>query len=107
MSTALVLARMQTLPETVGQAWSTKNFRKKQKRATRIFVLRDGQEAAAKLRISGKLLRTGVQPGIDLGVHGTEGGLEFRCVALRIVHQKTRINTEETREQRARAVREM
>ena len=70
MSTALLLARMQNFSETIRQTGSAKNFHEQQKRAARIFVLRDDQKTAAKLRIGGELFRAGVEPGIDLGVDG-------------------------------------
>jgi hypothetical protein len=107
MTTALMLARMQNLPETFRQTRSAKNFREEQKCAARVFVLRDYQEAAAEFRIGGKLFGAGVEPGIDLGVDGTERGLQFWRVAFRVVDEKTWIDAEETRQQRARAVREV
>src|SRR5271154_5270411 len=107
MPTALFLARMQNFPETIRQARRAKNFSEQQKRPARIFVFRDHQKTAAKLRIGGELFRTGVEPGIDLGVDRAESGLQLRRVAFRIVHQKTRIDAEETREQRTSPVREV
>ncbi len=75
MSTALMLGRMQNFAETFGKTRRAKNFRKEQKRAARILMFRDRQKAAAKLRIGGKLLGAGVEPGIDLGVDGAQRGL--------------------------------
>src|SRR5580658_7733698 len=107
MSTALRLARMQNFSQPFRQTWRAKYLRKEQKRLARIIVSRDRQETAAQFRIGGKLFRAGVEPRIDLGVHRTKRGLQLRRVAFRIVHQKTRIDAEEARQQRARAVREM
>src|SRR5580704_4997619 len=107
MTTALMLTRMQNFSETIRQSRRAKNLRKEQKCPARIFILRDDQEATAELRIGGKLFRAGVEPRVDLGVDRAERGLQLRRVALRIVHQKTGINAEETRQQRARAVRQV
>jgi hypothetical protein len=107
MSTALMLGRMQNLPETIRQARRAKNLRKEQKRPARIFVLRNRQEAAAKLRIAGKLFGSSEKPGVNLGVNDTQRRLQLRRIAFRIVHQKTGIDAEETGQQRARAVREV
>jgi hypothetical protein len=107
MSTALLLGRMQNFPEPLGKSGRAKNFRKEQKRPARIFVLRDRQEAAAKLRISGKLFGGSEKPGVNLGVNDTQRGLQLRRIAFRVVHQKTRIDAKETGQQRARAVREV
>src|SRR5271165_1220446 len=107
MTTALLLARMQNFSETIGQTRRAKNLSEEQKRPPRIFVLRDHQETAAKLRIGGKLFRAAVEPGIDLGVDRSQRGLQLRRITLRIVHQESRIDAEETRQQRACAVREV
>ena len=107
MATALLLARMQNFPETIRQTRRTKNFREKQERAARIFMLCDGQEATAKLRVGGKLFGAGEEPGIDLGIDGAERRLQLWRVALRVVHQKTGVDTEETRKKSARTVREV
>ncbi len=107
MPTALLLARMQNFAETIRQTRRAKNLRKEQQRPAGIFVFRNDQETTPEIRIGGKLFRTGKQPGIDLGVHGAKSGLQLRRVALRIVHQKSRIDAEETRQKRARAVREV
>src|SRR5271163_3490013 len=107
MPTALVLVRMQNFSETICQTRRAKNLREQQKRAARIFVFRDHQKTAAKLRIGSELFRAGVEPGIDLGVDGAERGLKLRRVAFRIVHQKAWIDPKETREQRPRAVRKV
>ena len=102
-----MLARMQNFSQPICQTWRAKYLRKEQKRPARIIVSRDRQETAAQFRIGGKLFRAGVEPRIDLGVHNPKRGLQLRRVAFRIVHQKTWIDAEETREQRARAVRQM
>src|SRR5579864_157323 len=107
MSAAVLLARMQNLSETFGQTRSTKNLRQEQKDTSRIFVFRDGQKGAAEFGIGGKLFGAGIEPGIDFGVNGAQCGLQLGRVAFRIVHQETWIDAEESRQQRARAVREV
>ena len=104
MSTAVVLRRMQNLAEPFGETGRAENFRKQQKSATRIFDFRDDQEGAAEFRVGGKLLSAGVEPGIDLGVDDAERRLQLGRVAFRVVHEKTGVDAEETREERARAM---
>src|SRR5690348_892530 len=60
-----------------------------------------------KFPVGSKLLGRGVQPGIHLGVDNPERRLQLRGVAFRIVHKKTRIHTEKTRQKRACAVRKV
>jgi hypothetical protein len=107
MTTVRMLARMQNLPETICQTGRAKNLGEEQQRPARIFVLRDGQKPTAKLRISGKLFRAGVQPGINLGVDSPERGLQLGRVAFRIIDQESGIHAEELREKRTRTVREV
>jgi hypothetical protein len=107
MPTALMRSRMHNFSEPLREAGRAKNFREQQKRAARVFVFRDHQKTATKLWIGGKLFGAGVQPGIDLGVDGAQRGLQLRRVTFRIVHQKAGIDAEETRQQSARAVREV
>src|SRR5580700_8612232 len=98
---------MQNFSQAIRQTWRAKNFRKEQKRLARILMSGDGQKTAAQFRIGGKLFGAGIEPRVDLGVHSTERGLQLRRVAFRVVHQKTWIDAEEARQQRARAMREM
>jgi len=92
----LLLGRMQNFAEPLGKPGRAKNFRKKQKRPARIFVLCDRQEAAAEFRIASKLFGGSEKPGVNLGVNDTQRRLQLRRIAFRIVHQKTRIDAEET-----------
>jgi hypothetical protein len=98
---------MQNFPELFRQARRAKNLRKEQKRLTRIFMLRDGQEGTTKIRIGGKLFHTGIQPGIYLCVDGAKSRLQLGRVAFWIVNQKTGIYAEEPRQERPRAVRQV
>src|ERR1700722_5036511 len=107
MSTALMFGRMHSPPEPLGKTRRAKNLRKEQERPARIFILRNRQKAAAEFRVGGKLFGGGVKPGVNLGVDDAQRRLQLWRVAFRIVHQKTWINAEEPRQQRARAVREM
>src|SRR5580704_4227364 len=107
MATALMFGRMQNLPEPLGKTRRAKNLRKEQKGPAGIFVVRDRQKAAAKLRIGGKLFGGSIKPGVNLGVDDAQRRLQLRRVAFRIVHQKTGIDAEEARQQSARAVREV
>ncbi len=68
-------------------------------------MLRDGKKRTLKDRIGRELLGAGKKPGIDFRVHGTQFRLQSRRIALRIVHQKTWIDAEESRQQLARGVR--
>src|SRR4029077_15485680 len=51
LPTPLMLTRMQTSPEPIRQTGRAKNLRQEQKRPARIFVFRNHQKTAAKLRI--------------------------------------------------------
>src|SRR5580704_5546811 len=98
---------MQNLLEAIRQTGRAKDLCEQQERAARVFVLRDDQKATAKLRISGKLFRAGVEPGIDLRVDRPQRGLQLWRVAFRIIDQESRVDAKELRQKRTRTVREV
>ena len=70
-------------------------------------MFRDGEKRLLQSWISRELLGSGEKPGIDFRVNGPQLRLEPRGVAFRIVHQKSWIHAEESRQQFARCVRQM
>ena len=97
----------QDFAESVGQTRGTKNFRKEQKRLPRIRDFRDRQKRFAEIRVGRKLFDAGVEPAVHFCVGGSQVGLQPERISFRIVHQKARINAEETRQQLARCLRQM
>ncbi len=70
-------------------------------------MLRDSEKRTLKDRIGRELLGAGKKPGIDFRIDRTQFRLKSRRVALRIVHQKSWIDAEESRQEFARCVRQM
>ena len=96
LTSIMMIAMVQNFSETLGQVRRSDNFRQEQNRAARIFVLRDGQKRALESRIGRELFGAGKKPGINLCVNGAQFGLKPRRVAFRVIHQKSRVNAEET-----------
>src|ERR1700746_328117 len=59
----------------------------------------------ADLRVARESLRTLQQPDINLAFYGSQVRSQFRVITLRVIHQKTRMNLEKLRQQRARRLR--
>src|SRR5258708_33559515 len=70
-------------------------------------MFRNGQKPALKRRISCELFGAGKKPGIHFRVDSAQFRLQPRRVASRVVHQKTRIDAEESRQQFAGRVRQV
>src|SRR5258708_5066220 len=107
LSPVLMIAWMQNFSEALGQVRCPENFRQKQNRPARVFMLRDGQKCALKHGISRELFGAGKKPGIDFRVDRAQFRLKTWRIAFRVVHQKTWINAEESRQQFARCVCQM
>ena len=107
LSPVLMIAVVQDFSEALGQIGRPENFRQEQHRPARVFMLRDIEKRTLKERIGRKLFGTGKKPGIDFRVDRTQFRLKSRGIALRIVHQETWIDAEESRQQVACCVCEM
>jgi hypothetical protein len=107
LSPVLMIARMHDFSEALGQIGRPENFRQEQNGPARVFMLRDGQECTLKRRIRRKLFGAGKKPGIDFRVDRTQFRLKTWRVTFRVVHEKTWIDTEESRQQLARCVCQM
>src|SRR5260370_14464617 len=70
-------------------------------------MFRDGQQPALKRGIRRELFGAGKKPGIDLRVDRPQFRLKPRRIPFRVVHQKTWIDAEESRQQLARCVCQM
>ena len=70
-------------------------------------MLSDGQESALENGVCCELFSAGKKPGIHFRVNGAQFRLQARCVTLRVVHQKTWIDAEESRQQLACRVCQM
>src|SRR6266436_7268569 len=70
-------------------------------------MLSDGQESALENGVCCELFSAGKKPGIHFRVNCAQFRLQARCVTLRIVHQKTWIDAEESRQQLACRVRQV
>src|ERR1700682_4063142 len=103
----LMIARMQDFSEALGQIGRPENFRQEQNRPTRVFVFRDGEKCTLKHRISGELFGAGIKPGIDFRFDRAQFRLKTWRIAFRVVHQKSWIDAEESRQQFARCVCQM
>src|SRR5713226_6569729 len=103
----LMIGRMHDFSEALGQIGRPENFRQEQNGPARIFMLGDGQKSALKRRIRRELFGAGKKPGIDFRVDRTQFRLQPRRIAFRVVHQKTWIDAEESRQQLARCVCQM
>ena len=102
-----ISARPQDFVQPVRQPRCPKNFAQQQQRPPRIIHLSDSQQCLTERGIGGKLLDAAKQPRIDLRVLGPQIRLQPRRIALRIVHQKARINFEKPRQQLACRVRQV
>jgi hypothetical protein len=91
--------RLQDFAEPFGQARGAKNFAEKQNRAARIGDLRDIAEGTGELRITRKLVSSGVKPGVDRGVGSAKLRLQFAGIAWGIVHQESGIDAEKAGQQ--------
>src|SRR5260370_10316359 len=107
LSPVLMTAVVQNFPEALGQVRCPENFCQKQNGPARVFMFRDGQQSALKRRIGRELFGAGKKPGIDFRVDRTQFRLQPRRIAFRVVHQKTWIDAEESRQQLAGCVCEM
>src|SRR5258708_3699488 len=103
----LMIGRMHDFSEALGQIGRPENFRQEQNGPARVFMFRDGQKSALKRRIRRELFGAGKKPGIDFRVDRPQFRLQPRRIAFRVVHQKTWIDTEESRQQLARCVCQM
>src|SRR5258708_10056103 len=107
LSPVLMIARMHDFSEALGQIGRPENFRQEQNGPARVFMLGDGQKSALKRRIRRELFGAGKKPGIDFRVDRPQFRLKPRRIAFRVVHQKTWIDTEESRQQLAGCVCQM
>src|SRR5260370_2500105 len=103
----LMITRVQDFSETFGQIGRPENFRQEQNRPTRILMLRDRLECVLQRRIRCELFGAGKKPGINFRVDGAQFRLQPRRVAFGVVHQKTWIDAEESRQQFAGRVRQV
>jgi len=107
LSPVLMIGRMHDFSEALGQIGRPENFRQEQNGPARVFMFRDGQKSALKRRIRRELFGAGEKPGIDFRVDRTQFRLKPGRIPFRVVHQKTRIDAEESRQQLARCVRQV
>ncbi len=103
----LMIALVQDFPEALGQIGRPEDLRQEQNRPARVFMLRDDQKCALKHRIGRELFGAGIKPGIDFRVDRAQFRLKTWRIAFRVVHQKSWIDAEESRQQFARCVRQM
>lgn len=99
--------RSQNLAETLGQAGRAEDFAEKKKGSTRVWFLGNREQRVLELRVGSELLGPGVEPGIHACVGDTKFRLQFAREALRVVHEKARVDPEEASEQFARCVGQM
>src|ERR1700686_3951394 len=107
LSRVLMIAVVQYFSEALGQIGRPENLGQEQNRPARVFMLRDGQKCALKNRISRELFGAGIKPGIDFRFDRAQFRLKTWRIAFRVVHQKSWIDAEESRQQFARCVRQM
>ena len=105
VSPVSMIAWMQDFSQALGQVWRPENLRQEQNRTARILMLRDRLECLLQRRISRELFGAGKKPGINFRVDSAQFRLQSRRVAFRVVHQKTWIDAEESRQQFAGRVR--
>src|ERR1700694_2177194 len=107
LSPILMIAVVQYFSEALGQIGRPENFRQEQNRPAGVFMLRDCQKCTLKRRIGRELFGAGIKPGIDFRFDRAQFRLKTRRIAFRVVHQKSWIDAEESRQQFARCVCQM
>ena len=100
-------SRLQNFAEPLGQTGRAKNLTEKKKGAARIMLLRNREERALEFRVGSELISSRVEQGVYRGIGHGKSGLQFALKALRVVDQKTWINTEEASKQFARGIGQM
>src|SRR5580700_960610 len=99
-----VRSAAQDVVKMISQSRNFQNLAQEQNAFARLWIIGNRQKSAAEFRITAKILRRRVQPGVHLGVLDAQVRTQVRLESFRVVHQESGVHLEKSRQQFARAM---